>query len=287
MNRHRKTAFSILLVLIMMLGMTPVPASCTDEESALLRFHQINVGCACANLITVNDTVILVDCGTDTDAGLNNQPLLDYLSAVGINHIDCWFLTHYHNDHAINLNTLLELYGTDTTVVFGPSAVLPDRFLPLAAGHYLQFAENEQYSCAGIVFTCLGPESRDVTGELNKDSLNIRMDYGDTSFMITGDCVADNLIVRHPDEIRDIDVLCFPHHGLTPYKVSTYILSAMNSSLVLVASNAAGNIRVYCKNCGLNATVLCSGKAGNIVVTSDGHGLSVSEQADPADFAVQ
>lgn len=252
-----------------------------------LYFHQIDIGCANANLITVGDTVILVDCGTDTDNDSNNQPLLDYLSVCGIDHIDCWFLTHYHDDHALNLNVLLEIYGNDDTVVYGPSRELPERFLPLAAGSYSQLKDGDGFSLAGISFMCLGPESADAAGELNKDSLNIRMDYGETSFMITGDCVADNLLKRHPDEVTDIDVLCFPHHGLQPYGISSYNLSRMNSSLVLVPANAAGNVRVYCKHAGLNATVLCSGKSGNIVICSNGQDLTVYEQADPSRFAVR
>ena len=282
----KRTAFMLILLFSFIFFMNIGQAESTDALPELY-FHQINIGCANANLITVGDTVILVDCGTDTDAGLSNRPLLDYLAASGIDHIDRWILTHYHNDHAINLNVLLELYGTEDTVVLGPSARLPDRFLPLAAGSYIQLSEGDRFSFDGIDFLCLGPEPGDITGEFNKDSLNIRMDYGETSFMITGDCVADNMLKRHPEEIADIDVLCFPHHGLVPYKISQYILTRMNCSLVLVSSNAAGNIRVYCKNAGLTATVFCSGGSGNIVVTSNGRDLTTYEQVEPGQFALR
>lgn len=282
----------LIILLILVLTAASVSAGIVEEEPSVemtpLYFHQIDLGCANGDLITVGSTVILVDCGTDTDDEYSsNKGLLEYLAAAGIDHIDYWIVTHYHNDHAINLNILLELYGTDDTVIYGPSSSLPGRFLPLAAGSYIQLKDGDSFSVGDISFLCLGPESAEVTGENNADSLNVRMDYGETSFMITGDYVHDALNVRHPDEIRDIDVLIFPHHGLKPFYISKNIINKMNSSIVLLTARNGAAVREFCNVVNtLHASVYSSSHDGNIVLVSNGICLETYLQAEPGQFPV-
>ncbi len=72
-----------------------------------MQLHQIALGCADGYLMTDGTTTILVDCGTDTDATTDDRPLWEYLAASGIDHVDLYFVTHYHNDHALNLGRIM------------------------------------------------------------------------------------------------------------------------------------------------------------------------------------
>lgn len=286
----------LLLVILMLLTLTVTAISETVEKSEAVQgemeplyFHQIDIGCANGDLISVGDTVILVDCGTNTDVKTaTNKELLEYLAAANVDHIDYWIVTHYHNDHAYNLDVLLEMYGTDDTVVFGPSRELPERFLPLPAGSYQQLKDGDSFSIGDIDFLCLGPASAEVNGEVNRHSLNIRMDYGDTSFMITGDYVPADLKDRHPEEIRDIDVLIFPHHGLEPFVITGPNLNKMNSSIVLMTANNRARVKRYCNTTNwLSADLYSSGPDGTIVIATDGVKLDLYTQVEPGQFTVR
>ena len=275
------------MILCCLFSVFPAQAEQTEASSSrpVLYLHSIDVGgCASAFLLTAGNTVILVDCGTDTDARQTNKALLAYLEASGIDHIDLWFVTHYHNDHAMNLNTILSLYGSDDTRVFGPSAVLPNRFQPLAAGNYTQLKDCDTFSFGNFRFVCLGPASADVSGEVNADSLNIRMDYGDFSFLITGDNVPKDILKRHSAEIADIDVLAYPHHGLQPLLLTEEALAVINPTCVLVASKAAGRVRVQCTHAKVNAETLCSGKAGTVVLRVEDSGYEIFTGVQPGEY---
>ena len=286
MKLTAKSILSLTLILCLLVSVFPAQAEQNGEVTPfpVLCLHQISVGCASAYLLTAGSTVILVDCGTDTDAGETNAALLEYLEASGIDHIDLWFVTHYHNDHAMNLNTILSLYGTEETRVFGPSAVLPNRFLPLAAGSYSQMKDCDTLSFRDFSFVCLGPASPDVSGEVNADSLNIRMDYGDFSFLITGDNVPKDILKRHPDEIAEIDVLSYPHHGLAPLLLTEAALSVINPTCVLIASKAAGRVYVQCTHAKVQAETLCSGKAGTIVLRAENSEYEIFTGVNPGEY---
>lgn len=286
MKRTGRSILCFFVTLCLLFSVLTVHAEQEEVASSLpiLALHQIDAGCANAYLLTAGNTIILVDCGTDTDAGETNASLLEYLEATGIDHIDLWFVTHYHNDHAMNLNTILSLYGTKETRVFGPSAVLPDRFLPLAAGSYTQLKDCDTLSFRDFRFVCLGPASPDVNGETNADSLNVRMDYGDFSFLITGDNVPKDILKRHGDEIADIDVLAYPHHGLAPLLLTDAALAVINPTCILIASKAAGRVFVQCTHANVKAETLCSGKAGTVVLLVDGSGYEIFTDVKPGSF---
>ena len=287
MKHAVRSILCLTMILCCLFSVFPAQAEQTEASSSrpVLYLHSIDVGgCASAFLLTAGNTVILVDCGTDTDARQTNKALLAYLEASGIDHIDLWFVTHYHNDHAMNLNTILSLYGTDDTRVFGPSAILPQRFLPLAAGSYTQLKDCDTLSFGDFHFVCLAPSSADVSGEVNANSLNVRMDYGDFSFLITGDFVPKDILKKHPDEIAEIDVLAYPHHGLKPLLITEKIMSVINPSCVLVASNAAGNVRVQCNEAKVKAETFCTGKAGTVVLRVNDAGYEILTGVQPGEY---
>lgn len=287
MLKHRR--WITVLVTVVMLWICVLDGYAEEPEATglpILRVHQIEVGSASAYLIMVEDTTVMVDCGTNTtEVIIPNNPLLEYIAAAGVDHMDAHFVTHYHNDHASQIDFLSELYGNDQTVLYGPSPSLPSRFLPLPNGEYRQLKDNDEVDIGPLHFLCLGPESADITGEVNRDSLNFLMTYGDTVFFFTGDYVASDMVKRHGDLLGSIDVMTFPHHGLQPFAITTYVLSQIPASVVLIASNAAGPARVYCQHNGLDAKVYGSGQFDHIVVETDGKEINVETRVQPGQFA--
>lgn len=281
-GKLKRRALLCLAVLWICLSAASVKAS---AEGRML-LHQLDLGCAAGYLIQTDDTVILVDCGADSGQQNPQSPrLFEYLEKSGIDRIDLYFVTHWHTDHAAFVDEILALYGDEATVVYGPSPGIPERFLPLPAGVYRQLTDGTEIGCGPLDIVCVGPENPENTGNLNSDSLNFVITYGTCKFMFTGDFVRDNIVKRHPEEIRDIDLLCFPHHGLQPYVISKIALGMMDPDILLIPANKQGAIRMYCNDSNVTCRILCSGKDGNIVAVCDGCEITVVTEAAPGQFA--
>ena len=267
-----------------------VPATPTDLPKELLRVHQINIGCADAYLVTLGDTVILVDCGTDSTVpiarGVRNYPLFEYLEASGIDHVDYHFVTHWHNDHDYNVNSIGRLYGTENTVVYGNSANLYWELDPLYAGTYKQLIDGDRLTVGDLDIHCISPEWFDkLPGDRNRDSLNFIITYGDVRIMFTGDYIQDSLRKRWPDEIREIDVFSFPHHGIRLHEQSSAVYKILDPRLILIPGNERGTVRSYaiheagalhCEE----AVYLCA-RDGNILVSTDGKNIWYATEVEP------
>ena len=211
----------------------------------VMQLHMIDAGTADAFLIMAGDTVILIDCGTDTDAHARPDDMLNYLAQAGFDHVDAYFVTHYHNDHAGNLDLLMSLYGSDKTIIYGPSMQLPVRFLPLPAGEYRQLTDGQELTIGDFHITCVGPEQIQDGGETNRDSLNFVLSYGCHSFLFTGDYAHGSLAARYPDLLKDIEVLKFPHHGLEPILMFSKTIKLVRPKIVLVTGNATWPARKF------------------------------------------
>ncbi len=253
------------------------------EPLPYMQLHQIDIGCADAYLLMAEDTVILVDCGTDTDVGASPEPLFDYLDQAGFSSIDAHFVTHYHNDHAINIDEISRRYGKDSTVLYGPSKELPERFLPLPHGTYCQLKDYDTLDIGPFHIQCVGPESDEMTGEDNYSSLNFIVTYGERTFFFTGDYVHYTVRERHLNEISNIDVLSFPHHGLTPICISNKTMKAVAPKIVLVPSNNRWDAKNFMQSLNLEPDVYASN--GHIVILCDGIDLKLYTHVSPGQFA--
>ncbi len=269
---------------------TPVP----PPKGSLFRVHQINIGCANAYLLTVDDLVMMVDCGTNTQTPIANRipnhMLFDYLAGAGIDHIDVFFITHWHRDHCYNLNLLLETYGSDASVVYGPGATVNKELDPLSAGTYRQIIDGDRLTIGPLGVQCVGPEYReDLTGNRNPESLNLIFTYGETRFFFSGDWIDSSVRKRWGEEILQMDVLAFPHHGLEPLCMTKNVYRDMDPRLVLVPGQVRYTARNFAADSlGVRArdldTVILTTADGNVLVSSDGSILWYAINVDPADL---
>ena len=273
------------LIALLLLTVLMVCTAAAAETLPLLKLHQIYLTCADAYVMLAGDTVALVDCGTNTDRQDTPGKLFDYLDAIGIDHIDVYFVSHYHNDHAYNIDELMERYGTDRTVIYGPSRELPEQFLPLPAGHYEQLVDGQQVSFGDFEVLCIGPDTPDRLGLQNRDSQNLLITYGERTFMFTGDYVLESMPERHGAELAKVDVLKFPHHGYQPFCISPETLRLMDPQIILLSSYYPGGVRGYLKQNGVTGEAYDL-RSGHIVVTCDGVELEVHTQVTKGDFGV-
>ncbi|MBR3494636.1 MAG: MBL fold metallo-hydrolase [Clostridia bacterium] len=246
--RHLSKFLTALAILCLLVGfaaaeeitlMTPVP------QAPELRLHQISNGSTDCYLVTCGDFVMLVDCGENTSIhNSNSKRLFGYLDAYGIDHVDIHLVTHWHDDHAYNIPQINERYGGENTIVFGTSAELPERFGPLQHGVYRQLRDGDRVQAGPVELLCVGPEESDLSGEFNKHSLNVVMYYQSHRFLFTGDWVDGTVVKRHEEELNRIDVLSFPHHGLTPMCIRPYTMRVLSPRVILVPGGGGSEDKV-------------------------------------------
>ena len=211
-----------------------------DPDGGKLRVTAIDVGQGDSTLIqTPSGRTILMDGGGSSDETSADAsdvgikivvPLLQYL---GISHLDVLILTHPHGDHVGGLAAVLRALsiGTilDGTTLPYPSpayrgfrALVQSRHIPCARavrGQTLDMGD-------GVVLTVLNPPPDPVFGSsaaygadtddatINNYSLSVRLAYGRTRFVLTGDAETDaegSMLASGLD--LACDVLHAGHHG--------------------------------------------------------------------------
>ncbi len=154
-----------------------------------IEVHVIDVGQGDCTLIRSPDGSILIDSGTD----LSEDGLKQYLTACGIETLDYFICTHPHEDHIGGADMIVESFGIGTLL------------MPDAASDVVEYeqlceaieAENVNveipevggtYTLGDMELRVLAPVTK--SEELNDMSLVVRLTYGATAFLFTGDAEA-------------------------------------------------------------------------------------------------
>ena len=292
-----KKLLSLLFVLMMML-----PAAFAEEESApLMEVHQMAVGYADAYYIRVGDIELVID-GGNPNPRWPKDDVVNYLRDVGATTLDACIMTHWHLDHCMNMNEVLEAFGDDSTVTYGPSEqpvdtlTYEDRFGkieieigPVVKGTYAQMKVDDVIQIGPLTITCVGPGTLKQDGRVNGDSLNFVLQYGERRILFTGDCTRTDDILAHEEICSQVDVLKFPHHGSEPYELKPNAMRVVAPTYVLIPSTF-NNHKVfnYFKDHEvpvIRENVLTQREGHIVIVTDGGDLLEARTQQNPADYA--
>ena len=287
-----KRLLALLTALMLLMGLVPAMAEETGEEGenpAQLQLHQITIDCADAYLLTVGDIAIMIDGGNDT--WHRPDKLMDYLRAAGFETLTAYIITHYHADHDGNFLLIMSEFGAEDTVVYGPSEALPEKFQPMPCGTYTPMRDGDRFTIGPLSFHCVGPSTLSAyNGAHNLDSLNFIVTYGARRFLFTGDYANSAAFLnQYADEVRDIDVLKFPHHGLespenrNPFYIAKEALILCNPSMVLIPG-AYAQVKKYLRSLRLSSVCFGNGD-GNFIVFSDGTYLHAVANVQPGQYA--
>ena len=234
-----RVLFSVLLAVIV-----AVVALITDntdintvaEGEMLVDF--IDVGQGDCTLIRATDTVILVDAGESGTADI----VINYLREKGIENIDCCIATHPHSDHVGALYRIFEEFSVDTVLL--PD--IPDELIPTTSAYekFLDGLENVKniiptgpsvsFDFGSLNVDILGPvEEYD---DLNNMSLVVKVNFGKTSVMLTGDAEtpAETDMLENKSVDYSADILKVGHHG-SKTSTSEEWLVAVNPRLAVIS----------------------------------------------------
>ncbi len=215
---HKLT--SLLLLLALLLSGCSVAAEPPRETAAPregdLIVHFIDVGQADCTLIQCGGETLLIDGGNRDDG----QLVVSYLQNMGIEALDTVVCTHAHEDHVGGLPSVLAVYSTGA--VYAPTRTYSSRvfddFLYYVDQQGLEVTipePGDRFGVGGAEVTVLGPVKS--YADPNDTSIVLRVVYGDTSFLFTGDMETqaenDMLDYWDNDDLLRSDVLKVGHHG--------------------------------------------------------------------------
>jgi competence protein ComEC len=175
----------------------------------------------CALIETAGGQKILIDGGgTDRQAqedAVGAKTVVPFLHRRGINRLDLVILTHPHNDHVGGLNPVLARIKVDRVIDNGAvyDSAAYRRFKSLIAANKIRYSAGRTGQGINFGAGLSGRFFRPQAGEVNSDSLALRLVYGNISFMFTGDLeeAGEEQVLRSTIHDLRSTILKVGHHG--------------------------------------------------------------------------
>ncbi len=247
-----------------------------------LQVHYIDVGQADCILIRVptedGTKNMLVDAGTSD--GYKQQVILDYLDNLKVTTLDYMIVTHPHADHNAAALKILKTYSVNNLIL--PECETEQKtwlnmleWLDEQNKEYIPSKVGDTYQIGDASFEILGPATYDVK-DPNDYSVVIRLDYGENSFLFTGDAeeASEEAMMKASDPSKfKCDVLKVGHHG-SDSSTSEAFLAAADPSLAIIMcgeGNEYGHPKpeILERLEKANVKVLRTDLEGSIIICSD------------------
>jgi len=291
MKRSHVKILSIFLVLLILCSCgtpsapaapSPAPSAQTVVSGEELTIIFIDVGQADSALIMCGGQSMLIDGGNVADA----STVVAHLKEQNIETLDYIVCTHAHEDHVGGLSGALN--ACKANAVLSPvddydTKAFSD-FKKYAKAQNLELVTPEPgdtYSIGGAVAEVLGPvrEYEDT----NNTSIVIKLTYGETSFLFTGDAERDSeLDIIDAGFDLDCDVLKVGHHGSSTSSSYVFLNEVMPEYAVISCGvdNSYGHphdevmsrlrdadVKLYRTD--LQGDVICVSDGKNLTFTTD------------------
>ena len=155
-----------------------------------LEVHYIDVGQADSALILCGGESMLIDGGNVADSSL----VVSYLADQGVDSLDYVVCTHAHEDHVGGLSGPLSQYPAEHVLapVTEYDTKAFENFLKYTRQQGLEVTSpspGDTWTVGDASVTVLGPQK--AYEDTNNTSIVLRLDYGETSFLFTGDAERD------------------------------------------------------------------------------------------------
>lgn len=163
----------------------PAPTQAPTEGGSL-EVHFIDVGQADAALVICDGHYMLIDGGNTEDSSL----IYAYLERCGAKHIDYMVASHAHEDHVGGLAGALNYAEVDTVLCpvtdYDTKAFRSMlKYLKKQEKSLTVPAPGDKFDLGSARVELLGPVKK--YDDPNNTSIVLRIDYGETSFLFTGD----------------------------------------------------------------------------------------------------
>lgn len=284
MDKKKKIISSIIGIIVVLLagyfGIDLTQDSKVPKDSELM-ISYMDVGQGDAAYIKVNGNDILIDAGPRS----NSKELLEQLKAKNIDDFELVIATHPHEDHIGGMVDVFKEYEvkafyspkiTHTTKTYENLVkAVKDEGLKtkeLKSGMVIDLGEGAKFE----VFT---PQKSEYE-ELNDYSPIMKLSFGDTSYLFTGDAekLAEEEALAKYKTSLDSDVIKFGHHGSSSSSSNAFIeaVSPKYGIISCAKDNKYGHphretldiIKKY------NIKTFRTDTDGEIILTSDGKSIN-------------
>jgi competence protein ComEC len=178
------------------------------------------------------------------DGGESDSGIVQYLQSQGVQNLSLIVATHPNSDHIGGLIAVLQTIPTARIVTNGEThtTIIYESFLDAivaSKAEYIEAVRGNTLSLGSLVFDILNP-GKIIEGGLNRNSVVLRMTYGITTFLFTGDANIDTETEMLATGLPlSANVLKIGHHGSIT-STSSAFLEAVHP-LVAVYMAGKGN----------------------------------------------
>nr|WP_241966872.1 lamin tail domain-containing protein [Haloplanus aerogenes] len=286
---------------------TPPPAATTtatetsETPSGTLEIHFINVDQSVSTLIIApSGETMLIDTGDFNDDG---EYVLQYLQRHDIRRIDHLVVSHNDADHIGGNAAVIDYFETQADgigVIHDPGIAASTQtyteYLDAVEAHDVRLVETREgdtlsFGGDAVGVQVLGPPDPYLENSArNENSIILRFTFGSTSFLSTGDAEDDQeayLVDQYGTQLR-ATVLKAGHHG-SKTSTSGALLDTVKPETVVISSAYDSRYdhpseETLQRLAERSIPTYWTATHGDIVVVSDGRGISVrTQQAAPTD----
>jgi len=253
-----------------------------DVVDGTIELYVLDVGQADAILIKAEEGNILFDSG-DLDT---KYELIDELEKLGVSEIEYAVFTHPHADHIGGADVVLTSFDVNNVIMpvvsdnDVPTTKVYERLIAAIEAdetiNLIAAAPDAEYSVGEVKMKILAPNSEDYT-DLNNYSVVVRVDFGATSFMLTGDAEdisEEEMLSRYPISELKCTFYKAAHHGARESNTAAF-LNAVSPEIIAIScgkDNSYGHPHAEAmarfENTG--ATIYRTDLLGTLKFTSDG-----------------
>ena len=242
-----KTLKSILLLLLALVLIsfsgcelfTPTEGQTPTSETLQVTF--LDVGQADSILVRSGSSTMLIDAGSNSKA----DELVSRLQSLNIQRIDVLVGTHPHEDHIGGLDAVINNF--DIGDIYMPEVAATTKtfedVLTAIENKNLTVTSPEpgsNFILGDATATILAPNSQDYK-DTNNHSIIIRLVYGSTSFLFTGDAEAlsESEVIERGYPVQS-NVLKVGHHG-SDTSTSPDFLQAVSPQYAVISAGAGNS----------------------------------------------
>ncbi len=251
-----------------------------------LQVHFLDVGQGDCTIILCDGEAMVIDGGPASASSF----VYSYIrNTLNLEHVDYVISTHPHLDHVYGLSSVLNAVPVDlilTPVLKWDSKAFNSmlKYAEAQGAPLVVPAEGDTMKLGEATVTILHcwPEAIDY-GRTNDSSIVTRIDYGSTSFIITGDAEdwSEYMMIDSGMNLQ-ADVLRVAHHGSNTASTAEFLQAVKPEYAVISVGKDNGYSHphqgVLERLANINAKILRTDELGTIIMKSNGKTISVNQE---------